>query len=76
MAQYKNLLAIIGVDALATWTLDGDFYWPDPTKFRFYDSSTNSFAKNPDAGVADLPDHCHWHKDYVEHQPLLFESLL
>lgn len=76
MSQVKNLLAIVGVDLLATWTSDGDFYWPDPTKFHFWNSTTGLFEKRTDASIADLPDHVHWHKDYVENQPLLFESLL
>ena len=71
---YKNLLAVVGVDALSTWTKDGDFYWPDPTKFHFWTGT--GFAKNPDASVGDLPDHVHWHKDYVENQPLLFENVV
>lgn len=73
--QYRQLLALLipNIDALTVWTKDGDFYWPDPTKVHLWNGT--SFAKNPNASVAELPDHFHWHKDYIENQPLLFVEI-
>lgn len=71
-----GLLTLINqVDGLTIWTQEGtsDFYWPDPTKVGLWNGTT--FAKNSSAVVADLPDHFHWHRYYIENQPLLFTSL-
>lgn len=75
MATYKNVLAIPNVDLLTIWVKNGDFYHPDPTKVHFWNGT--SYAKNPDAVVADLPDHFFWQEDYVENQPItVFETVI
>lgn len=75
MAQYRNILGMPNVPALTVWTADGDFYWPDPTKFTFYNESTGQYTQNPNAGIADLPDQVHYYKDYVEPNTTWFAQI-
>lgn len=70
---YKNILAIPQVPELTIWTKNGDFYWPDPTQVYLWNGE--EFAQNSETVIADLPDHFHWHEDYVVNQPLLFTQI-
>jgi hypothetical protein len=71
MSQYQQLTASIpNVDSLTIWTSDGEYYWPDPAKVYLWNGT--SYQKDNNTAIADLPDHLHVHKDYIEHQPLLF----
>jgi hypothetical protein len=70
MVQYQLTATLPNVDSMTIWTKNGDFYWPDPTKVYLWDGE--SFQQNEEASIADLPDHFHWHEEYVENQPDLF----
>ena len=73
---YTNLHRLPNVSIGTQWFPEGDFYYPDPVMVKFWDSELEVFKQNPDANIADIPDHMLYHKDYVENQPTWFEPVI
>lgn len=71
--KYKNIVAIPNVPVNTIFSPNGDFYWPQPDQVYLWNGE--GFAQSSEAVIADLPDHFHYHQDYIINQPEIFELI-